>query len=122
VTKNRGLFFTIDGLFALIFISLLIFSFNMSTTTNTNNDLEKIIITSKISDLLITSQILEIENLKELENNYNKMFENKGYININSKIKEINTKTINEKQLISQSIKYINSSNKEIYIEIGVYY
>jgi hypothetical protein len=94
----------------------------MSTTTNTNNDLEKIIITSKISDLLITSQILEIENLKELENNYNKMFENKGYININSKIKEINTKTINEKQLISQSIKYINSSNKEIYIEIGVYY
>ncbi|MCK9293008.1 MAG: hypothetical protein WCY27_01960 [archaeon] len=122
MNKNRGLFFTIDGLFALIFITILLFSFNMSTTTNTDKDLEKIIITSRISDLLITSQLLEIDNLKDLEKNYNKLFENKGYVKIDSKLKEINSKSKNENQLISQSIKYINSSNKVIYIEIGVYY
>lgn len=94
----------------------------MSTTTNTDKDLEKIIITSRISDLLITSQLLEIDNLKDLEKNYNKLFENKGYVKIDSKLKEINSKSKNENQLISQSIKYINSSNKVIYIEIGVYY
>jgi len=115
---NRGILFTIDGLIALMFIILSIVIF----TTNTTDNTEQYLITEKISDLLITSQKLEITSLNTLEENYNKLIPKEGYIKINNKFKKINTNNSKDKKVISQAITYINSSNNEIYIEIGVYY
>lgn len=119
--KNKGVLFTIDGLIALLFVSMLIIILNTPVVDNTKES-EKILINNRISDLLITSQILEIENPCEIENNFKKLFENKkGYILLNNEKIEIN-KEYKKYRKISKNIKYINSSNKEIYIEIGVYY
>jgi hypothetical protein len=121
VNNKKGILFTFDGLLALIFIAILIGVFSTNLTANNIKQLEKIQINQKISDLLITSQYLEIDDLYTLEKNYKKLFNKQpGYIKINNKIKNINASIKN--QLITQSITYINSSNKEIYIEIGVYY
>jgi len=121
--KGKGIFFTIDGLFALMFIILLVFVFNNHTSINKPiKDLERIKITNKVSDLLLTSQILMIEDVMVLEKNYEKLIEKNGYIIINNTEKQIILNNSKGKEVISQSIKYINGSNKVIYIEIGVYY
>jgi len=119
--KNKGIVFTIDALIAIMFVALLGIILFIPIGENTQ-EVEKTLINNKISDLLTTSQLLEIENLEELKENYIKLFENKkGYVKINTKKLEINKESKN-RNLITQNIKYINSSNKEIYIEIGVYY
>jgi hypothetical protein len=120
--KNKGLLFTIDAILALLFIIILLIILSLPILENTK-DVEKILINNRISDLLITSQLLEINEVLELEKNYLQLFGKKsGYITINSKKIEINSENKIKTRLISQNIRYINSSNKQIYIEIGVYY
>ncbi len=120
--KNKGILFTIDAIFAMVFIIVLMVIFTIPNLEN-SKDIEKIIINNRISDLLITCQILEINESLELEKNYLKLFQDKsGYIIINSERIEINIKEKVRNRQISQNIRYINSSNKQIYIEIGVYY
>jgi hypothetical protein len=118
--KNKGIVFTIDAVLALLFIILLSVTLHFQIYQNTK-EVETILINNRISDLLITAQHLEINNIEILENNYKQLFENTpGYIKINNNKKVINKN--NKTKLITQNIKYINSSNKEIYIEVGVYY
>lgn len=120
--KNKGIVFTLDALIALFFVAILSLVFFLNISYDFKS-FEKIILTNQISDLLITSQLLEIEQINELEANYIKLFENKkGYLIINNQKKEINSKNSQKHKILSQNIRYINSSNKEIYIEIGVYY
>jgi len=118
--SRKGIIFTIDGLLALTFIGILIIVLGFQANTM---KIEKYQTNKLIGDLLITSQELSIDNAFDLEINYHKLFgEKKGYIIVNKdKIeikKEDNTKT----KLITQRINYINISNYEIYIEVGVYY
>jgi len=115
---NKGIMFTIDAIIALLFVGIMGFILQVPNIESA----EKILINNRISDLLITSQKLEIDSIEQLEENYKLLFPTtEGYIIINSKKKEINKKN-NKYRIISQNIKYINSSNKEIYIEIGVKY
>ncbi len=119
--KNKGIIFTIDGIIALTFIALFSMILFVPTYDNTK-EIEKILINNRISDLLITAQLLEIENSNILEQKFQLLLEDKsGFIIINNKKIEINN-SHEKTRLISQNIRYINSSNKEIYIEIGVYY
>ncbi|HOZ35361.1 MAG TPA: hypothetical protein PLK55_00040 [archaeon] len=119
---NNGQIFVIDGIFALIFASLLIVmaqTLNSSSLTENNIELLKM---QKINDLLITSQYLKIDNLEALENNYLLLFPiTSGYIIINNNRKEINSFKTEKTKILSNSIKYINNSNNKIYIEVGVY-
>jgi len=115
---NKGIMFTIDAIIALLFVGIMGFILQVPNIESA----EKILINNRISDLLITSQKLEIDSIEQLEENYKLLLQTtEGYIIINSKKKEINKKN-NKYRIISQNIKYINSSNKEIYIEIGVKY
>jgi len=115
---NKGIFFTIDGLFALLFIGILIVSFNGYKQTN---NLDEIMISQKIGDLLISSQQLQITNMDILTKNYQKLINKDGYIKINNNTRYIGTRKYKYNSLISQDITYINSFNHKIYIEIGVY-
>jgi len=118
---SNGQIFTIDGVFALIFIASLILlsQDNHLKQLENNVDLLKI---QKINDLLLTSQYLKIDNITILENNYKLLFPNtSGYIKINNTKKEINSINTSKSKIISNSIKYINNSNNKIYIEVGVY-
>lgn len=77
----------------------------------------------KTNDLLLTSQILEINDITMLKRNYQQLFSNyNGYIKINNKIEYIKNTDLKKENLFVNSIKYINSSNNDIYIEIGIYY
>jgi hypothetical protein len=103
--------FTIDAIIALLFVGIM----GLILQVPNIESAEKILINNRISDLLITSQKLEIDSIEQLEENYKLLFPTtEGYIEINKKN--------NKYRIISQNIKYINSSNKEIYIEIGVKY
>lgn len=120
--NNKGIVFTIDALLSLLFIALLSLVFFLGVLSN-SKDIEKIIINNQISDLLITTQHLEIKDIQELKDNYLLLFkERKGYLIIDNQKIEINNKNNYKTRIISQNIKYINSSNEEIYIEVGVYY
>jgi len=125
---NKGFVLIIDSIFALILIISLIFILKENYIYNNYNDIDditEIIITQKINDILLSCQKLNIEDLKILKKNYLKLFpNNKAYIKINNNklIINENLKNTSKTRLISNSIKYIKSSNKEIYIEIGVYY
>ena len=118
--KNKGIVFTIDAILALLFISLLLL---IGITSNKElDDFEKYQVNQIIGDLLITSQILGIENINEVEQNYTKLLGNReGYIKINNDQIRTGIKNKLKSELISQRITYINISNKEIYIEIGAY-
>lgn len=119
-TSFKGIIFTIDGLLALTFIGLLLIVFQAQPI---ENDMEKYEINKLIGDLLITSQELSIDDAREVEKNYYKLFGGKkGYIIVNNNKIEINKDDDTKTQLISQRINYINISNHEIYIEVGVYY
>lgn len=119
--KNKGVFFTIDALIALMFIGLLGIILFIPIYDNTK-EFEINLINNRISDLLITSQLLEINDIKKIEENYIKLFNKKpGYIILDTKKIEIN-KNKEHSRKISQNTRYFNSSNKEIYIEIGVYH
>jgi len=114
-----GIIFTIDGALALIFISTLILISNNSNSWSQLNEYQA---NKMIGDVLITSQILEINNIYEIESNYKSLFgEKPGYIKLNNDIKKMGNANPLKSKLISQRITYINISNKEIYIEIGVY-
>lgn len=120
--NNKGIVFSLDSIFALIIISMLFFVF-FSVTTNEIEELTNLYVSQKISDLLITSQFLEIDYLSQLEDNYNKLLPNvPGYIKINSSQRYLHfSKSNSYKKLISQNITYVNSFGKEVYLEIGVY-
>ncbi len=118
--NNKAQMFVVDGLFALIFLSLLILVFPGSRTDISEKNIE-LLRQQKIGDLLVTSQYLKISGIDVLEKNYLLLFpETPGYIRINNKRKEIGN-NIGYKKVMSNSIKYINNSNNKIYIEIGVY-
>lgn len=117
----RGQIFTIDALLALVFCSIFILVFSLAEDKNleTNLNLLKM---QKINDLLITSQMLRIDNINVLEQNYLTLLPNTcGYIKINNARKEINCANCKKTNLLSNSIKYINNSKHIVYIEIGVY-
>jgi hypothetical protein len=77
----------------------------------------------KTNDLLLTSQILEIKESSILKYNFQQLFSNyNGYIKINNKTEQIKNTDLKKENLFVNSIKYINSSNNDIYIEIGIYY
>lgn len=118
---TKGIVFTIDAVIALLFVGLLggvLFINNFDAT----KDIEKILINNQISDVLLSAQLLEIENINELESIFLKLFKTReGFITFNTQKKDVNKKGLKTK-VISQNIKYINASNKEIYIEVGVYY
>lgn len=115
---NKGIIFTIDGLFALLLIGILIVSFSGYKQTN---NLDEIMVSQKIGDLLITSQQLQIKNINTLTRNYKELINKDGYVKINNQIKYIGSRRYKYNSLISQGITYINSFNHKIYIEIGVY-
>ncbi len=118
--SRKGIIFTIDGLLALTFIGILIIVLGSQANTN---EIEKYQINKLIGDLLITSQEFSIDNTIDLEINYHKLFgEKKGYIIVNTNKIEINKEDDTKTKLITQRINYINISNYEIYIEVGVYY
>lgn len=119
--NNKGIIFTIDGLIAILLVSALILV--CTNTANTQGSkLEEYQINQRIGDILITSQILEINNIYEIKNNYIELIgERNGYIKLNTKLIWVGERNNLEKNLISQKITYINISNKEIYIEVGVY-
>ncbi len=117
---NKGFVLVVDVMIALIMLILLI---NITTYSETNDykEYEKIMITQQINDLLITSQQLNLEE-KEIVKNAEALFENRQLtLTINNKKTNIN-QNIGYSEKTSNSITYINSSNKEIYMEIVVYY
>lgn len=121
LVSAKGQLFSLDGLFAILFCALFIFIFNLYTPKELENNIDLIKI-QKINDLLITSQYLRIESFEVLEQNYILLFPNTcGYIKINNTKKEINCTNITKIKILSNSIKYINNSNHNVYIEIGVY-
>ena len=118
--SRKGIIFTIDGLLALTFIGILVIVLGSQANTT---EIEKYQTNKLIGDLLITSQELSIDNTFDLEINYHKLFgEKKGYIIVNKDKIEINKEDNTKTKLITQRINYINISNYEIYIEVGVYY
>jgi len=117
---NKGIIFTIDGLLALTFIGLMVLVFQFQVF---ENEISKYQTNKLIGDLLICSQELSIDDPNELEVYYKSLLDNKrGYIIINDTKIEINESNEQKTNIMSQRINYINISNNEIYIEIGVYY
>jgi len=123
VNKN-GFFFSIDIIFAIIIFTLFLLLFYYpAPTEETLTDLLIFDISLKTNDLLLTSQILEIKEINILRNNFQEIFTNyDGYIKINNKTEHIKNTDLKKENLFVNSIKYINSSNNDIYIEIGIYY
>ena len=58
--------FTIDAIIALLFVGIMGFILQVPNIESA----EKILINNRISDLLITSQKLEIDSIEQLEENY----------------------------------------------------
>jgi hypothetical protein len=115
---KKGFVFIMDVVIALIMSTLLI---NLITTNTDYKNYERIMTSQQINDLLLTSQQLDLTENEVIEN-ANKLFKNrKVEITINNKTTTINEKTKGFEK-ISNSIKYINSSNKEIYIEVIIFY
>lgn len=122
--NRNAFFFTTDIIFALIIFALFLLLFYYpSPTDETLTDLLVFDLSLKTNDLLLTSQILEINDITMLKRNYQQLFSNyNGYIKINNKIEYIKNTDLKKENLFVNSIKYINSSNNDIYIEIGIYY
>lgn len=121
LVSAKAQIFSIDSMFALIFCLMFVMVFNINEEKELENNIVLIKI-QKINDLLITSQYLKINNISELETNYLLLFPNTcGYIKINNTEKEINCKNFKKNKLISNSIRYINNINHNVYIEIGIY-
>jgi hypothetical protein len=115
---NKGFVFVVDVLLMLVFTGLLI---SIVPTSNVYKNYEEIMITQQISDILLTTQQQEIKT-PEIITNISKLFKNrKVLLKINNKTHEINPK-LRFSRKISNSITYINSYNKEIYIEVIVFY
>jgi hypothetical protein len=120
--NNKGVLFTIDGIIALAIIILASVIISTNQLSDDNNSLAEFAIAEKINDILVTAQLLQINSNLELVNNYNQLFKSQaGYVKLNSTITKIGAANKNQR-LISNSIKYINKSGQEIYIEVGVYY
>lgn len=122
--NDKGFFFSIDIIFAIIIFTLFLLLFYYpDPTEETLTDLLIFDISLKTNDLLLTSQILEIKEINILRNNFQEIFTNyDGYIKINNKTEHIKNTDLKKENLFVNSIKYINSSNNDIYIEIGIYY
>lgn len=122
--NDKGFFFSIDIIFAIIIFTLFLILFYYPNTTEEKlTDLLIFDISLKTNDLLLTSQILEIKEINILRNNFQEIFTNyDGYIKINNKTEHIKNTDLKKENLFVNSIKYINSSNNDIYIEIGIYY
>ncbi|MDD3244638.1 MAG: hypothetical protein PHU47_00640 [Candidatus ainarchaeum sp.] len=122
--KNKnGFVFSLDLILAITIFTLLIILFYFGENKNYEEDLILLDITLKTNDLLLTAQILEIDQIVVLKKNYQELFSNyDGYLKINNQIAIINNTEYQKNNFFINSIKYINSSNNEIYIEIGIYY
>ena len=122
--NDKGFFFSIDIIFAIIIFTLFLLLFYYpAPTEETLTDLLIFDISLKTNDLLLTSQILEIKESSVLKYNFQQLFSNyNGYIKINNKTEHIKNTDLKKENLFVNSIKYINSSNNYIYIEIGIYY
>ena len=122
--NKNGFFFSIDIIFAIIIFTLFLHLFYYpAPTEETLTDLLIFDISLKTNDLLLTSQILEIKESSVLKYNFQQLFSNyNGYIKINNKTEHIKNTDLKKENLFVNSIKYINSSNNDIYIEIGIYY
>jgi len=123
VKNKKGFVFSLDLILAITIFTLLIILFYFGENKNYEEDLILLDITLKTNDLLLTAQILEIDQIVVLKKNYQELFSNyDGYLKINNQITIINNTEYQKNNLFINSIKYINSSNNEIYIEIGIYY
>ena len=124
MNNSNGFLFSLDIIFALILFALiLMLFFPQNQTENYLNDLIEFDLALKTNDLLLTAQILEINKINVLKINYQKLFSNyNGYIKINDNTEIIKNTDLKKEDLFVNSIKYINSSNNYIYIEIGIYY
>lgn len=122
--NKKGFFFSIDIIFAIIIFTLFLLLFYYpAPTEETLTDLLVFDLSLKTNDLLLTSQILEIKESSVLKYNFQQLFSNyNGYIKINNKTEHIKNTDLKKENLFVNSIKYINSSNNDIYIEIGIYY
>ena len=122
--NDKGFFFSIDIIFAIIIFTLFLLLFYYpAPTEETLTDLLVFDLSLKTNDLLLTSQILEIKESSVLKYNFQQLFSNyNGYIKINNKTEHIKNTDLKKENLFVNSIKYINSSNNDIYIEIGIYY
>ena len=121
--NKKGFVFSLDLILAITIFTLLIILFYFGENKNYEEDLILLDITLKTNDLLLTAQILEIDQIVVLKKNYQELFSNyDGYLKINNQITIINNTEYQKNNLFINSIKYINSSNNEIYIEIGIYY
>lgn len=122
--NKNGFFFSIDIIFAIIIFTLFLLLFYYpAPTEETLTDLLVFDLSLKTNDLLLTSQILEIKESSVLKYNFQQLFSNyNGYIKINNKTEHIKNTDLKKENLFVNSIKYINSSNNDIYIEIGIYY
>ena len=122
--NKKGFFFSIDIIFAIIIFTLFLLLFYYpDPTEETLTDLLIFDLSLKTNDLLLTSQILEIKESSVLKYNFQQLFSNyNGYIKINNKTEHIKNTDLKKENLFVNSIKYINSSNNDIYIEIGIYY
>ena len=121
--NKKGFVFSLDLILAITIFTLLIILFYFGENNNYEEDLILLDIALKTNDLLLTAQILEIDQIVVLKKNYQELFSNyDGYLKINNQIAIINNTEYQKNNLFINSIKYINSSNNEIYIEIGIYY
>jgi hypothetical protein len=122
--NKKGFFFSIDIIFSLIIFTLFLLLFYYPSITEEKlTDLLVFDLSLKTNDLLLTSQILEIKESSILKYNFQQLFSNyNGYIKINNKTEQIKNTDLKKENLFVNSIKYINSSNNDIYIEIGIYY
>lgn len=121
--NKKGFVFSLDLILAITIFTLLIILFYFGENNNYEEDLILLDIALKTNDLLLTAQILEIDQIVVLKKNYQELFSNyDGYLKINNQITIINNTEYQKNNLFINSIKYINSSNNEIYIEIGIYY
>lgn len=121
--NKKGFVFSLDLILAITIFTLLIILFYFGEPENYDTDLILFDIALKTNDLLLTAQILEIDQIVVLKKNYQELFSNyDGYLKINNQITIINNTEYQKNNLFINSIKYINSSNNEIYIEIGIYY
>lgn len=121
--NKKGFVFSLDLILAITIFTLLIILFYFGEPENYDTDLILFDIALKTNDLLLTAQILEIDQIVVLKKNYQELFSNyDGYLKINNHRSIINNTKHQKNNLFINSIKYINSSNNEIYIEIGIYY
>lgn len=89
--NKKGFVFSLDLILAITIFTLLIILFYFGENNNYEEDLILFDIALKTNDLLLTAQILEIDQIVVLKKNYQELFSNyDGYLKINNQITIIN--------------------------------